>query len=135
MLPLDEAGKELISKPLDALRSITNLIENVRKLQRQKEGGLKTDLVDLGNALHDLCGQYNAPENDIVIELASERDCRVMANGLIKDVFANLISNAIKHSDGKKPIIVTIRLSRNSEAGKKYCRIDIEDNGPGIRTW
>ncbi len=34
-----------------------------------------------------------------------------MATGLFKEVFANIIGNAIKHSDPKKPLIINISLT------------------------
>jgi signal transduction histidine kinase len=58
--------------------------------------------------------------------------CYVVGNEFIKEVFSNLVGNAIKHSDPKKPLTVDIGLEPISEKGKDYYKIIIEDNGPGI---
>ena len=54
----------------------------------------------------------------------------VMANALLKDVFSNIVGNAIKHS--KDTLTINIVVSKTMENGREYCRVDIEDNGPGI---
>jgi signal transduction histidine kinase len=56
--------------------------------------------------------------------------CRVKANELLKEAFSNLVGNAIKHSSG--PVEITIGLSKVAEEGSKFCRVIVEDNGPGI---
>ncbi len=54
----------------------------------------------------------------------------VMADELLKDVFTNIIGNAIKHSAGA--VTVDIRLDMVLEDSRPYHRADISDNGPGI---
>jgi K+-sensing histidine kinase KdpD len=54
----------------------------------------------------------------------------VQANELLRDVFVNLIGNAIKHSSG--PIFVNISMKPVGEKGVKYYEVLVEDNGPGI---
>ena len=54
----------------------------------------------------------------------------VKANPLLKDVFTNIIGNAIKHSKGKASISVDVNeIDKN---GHTLCLIPIEDDGPGI---
>jgi signal transduction histidine kinase len=45
-------------------------------------------------------------------------------------VLVNLIGNAVKHSRGD--ITVNVGVSRVTDNGKEFCRIDVEDDGPGI---
>lgn len=52
------------------------------------------------------------------------------ANELLSDVFQNLIGNAIKHSRG--PLTINIIARKYNENGRSYCRITVEDDGPGI---
>jgi signal transduction histidine kinase len=58
--------------------------------------------------------------------------CLVMADELIRDVFSNLIDNAIKHARTDRPLEIGIGLSGMKEMGKDYFVIVVEDNGPGI---
>ncbi len=46
------------------------------------------------------------------------------------DVFTNLIGNSVKHSQGD--LTVNIRVDEAADDGVKYCRVDVEDDGPGI---
>lgn len=131
-LALDSAGKELLSKPLEALQNSTALIENVQKLRSARTEVFENDLIDLREVLFEKQKQYHNPGIGIVIRLEPEDRCYVMANGLIKDVFVNLIGNSIKHSGGRKPIEIDIKMDKVSDGLEEYCRVAIEDNGPGI---
>ncbi len=54
-----------------------------------------------------------------------------MANGLLADVFANLVNNSIKHSEGS--VTINVGISRTTENdGKEFYKVIVEDNGPGI---
>jgi signal transduction histidine kinase len=89
--------------------------------------------VDMDAMLAGLRSQYmNIPGRDITIDYRPCGDCRVMANGLLRDVFANLIGNAIKHSDPSKPVWIGLKSERCNDGGQPYCRVTIEDDGPGI---
>jgi signal transduction histidine kinase len=51
---------------------------------------------------------------------------------LLRRVFLNLITNAVKYSD-KKTIIINVGTERVYEnALGKFCELYVEDNGPGI---
>jgi len=54
----------------------------------------------------------------------------VQANELLRDVFVNLIGNAIKHSTG--PAFINIRMAQEKNDDRQYCTVAIEDNGPGV---
>jgi len=123
--------RELISRPFDALGSSTSLIRNVKKLQWINDDGQKLHVIDLGPVLHDVAREYsNVPGRDITITENIQGDCKVMANGLLNDVFSNLIGNAIKHSKGH--ITINIQMDKIKEDNGDYCRVRIEDDGPGI---
>jgi len=123
----------LIKKPIASLEDSTMLIENVGKLQKIKTEVLPTKTIDVTSILMELKEQYShIPGRDIKISFEPGSKCTVMANELIKDVFANLLWNAIKHSVADKPLWINIVISQAIEDGKKYCKVVIEDNGPGI---
>jgi PAS domain S-box-containing protein len=129
----DDEVRDIVSKPLDAIQNSSRLIENVRKLQKVRTGGLKIEAVDLGGLLAELRNQYlNVPGKDVAIDYAPYRDCYVMANGLLRDVFSNLIGNAIKHSGSSKSVRIGLGLDLVRMDGRDYCKVVVEDNGPGI---
>ncbi len=123
--------REMISRPLEALESSTNLITNVRRLQQSRESDLMLQPMDVGQTLREVIPRFsNVVGRVIAIEQDLECDCYVMANGLLHDVFSNIIGNAIKHSSG--PLVIAVSLKKAVADGKQYCVVSIEDNGPGI---
>lgn len=133
-LTLDDAGRELLERPLDVFKSTSRLIGNVNKLRAARHGeGLKIERISLASVMMSLEDEFPAvPGRDITISYHVVEDCEVMANGLIREVFLNLVGNAIKHSPPEKPLTVNVRLDCDSTDEGACCRIVVEDDGPGI---
>lgn len=132
-LNLDPKQKELIEKPLEALQSSSRIIANVRKLQKSETGGFQSKTVDIGSVLEDLKTRYlNLPDRSMIINFEYNNPSYVQANELIGDVFSNILGNAIKHSDPRKPLIINLGIENVTWEEKDYYRIMIDDNGPGI---
>jgi PAS domain S-box-containing protein len=128
---LEGDEKELIDTPLQILERSAKLIDNVIKLQKQRKGELKEETVDLCNLLSSIVKESESVVPANSIKFVSKGPCCAKANELLNDVFRNLIGNAIKHSD-KKIIDINIKLEPTSENGKKYYKVSVDDNGPGI---
>ena len=130
-LKLDDDSRKLLTKPLEALEGSTKLIDNVRKLQKVKEGGLKFEEINVTDLIRQTIPKYsNIVGRNITIYLTTDVECHVMANDLMSDVFSNIIGNAIKHSSGALTIGIHVNEERADD--KNYCKVAIEDNGPGI---
>jgi PAS domain S-box-containing protein len=130
---LADEEREFLKKPMETLRNSAKLIENVRKLQKLAEGSLKYRKTDLCDTLLEVKADHShIPGRCVAINLKSIPHCYVIANEFIKDVFSNLVGNAIKHSDPHKPLTIDIGLECVTEKGKDYYKVIIEDNGPGI---
>ncbi len=128
---LEEDGADMIGKSLGTLERCAMLIENVRKLQRLKAGDYKAETLDLGKLLEGIALENSGVKGKkIAIEYTPAYGYSVKANSLLKDVFDNLVGNAIKHSDGSSKIAIGIR--RVEDNGSTLYRVAIEDNGPGI---
>ena len=128
---IDGAQIDLVAKPYEMLQNSSQLIENVRKAQRERAGQYETRVMDMGKVLQDVKKSYaNVAGRDIRIEFTRDGECQVAANELLKDIFLNLVGNAIKHSSG--PILINIDMATISDHGRVYCRVVVEDNGPGI---
>ena len=127
----DDAGNEFIDKPVEVLQRSTRLIRNVRKLQQLQEGRLPIRMVDVCAVLTDVRREFGSvPGKNITLNINGGKDCHVLANELLHDVFANLVSNAIKHTGDRAEIVIC--LDERAENGSCNCRVTVEDNGPGI---
>ncbi|MCD1294104.1 histidine kinase [Methanocella sp. CWC-04] len=130
-IELDEDGRKLLLKPFEILKNSSKLIGNVRKAQRSKAGEFQNCPIDISAILSEIKEQYsNVPGRDVTISYSPVEGCLVMANELLFDVFSSLVGNAIKHSNG--PLVINIELSKVTENCKDYCKVIVEDNGPGI---
>ncbi|HTX44568.1 MAG TPA: PAS domain-containing protein, partial [Methanocella sp.] len=126
---LDDDGKALLSKPLEVLKNSSLLIDNVRKTRKALTGELKLQATDLGKILNDTVEEHLNHEQ-IAINYTPPGENYVMANDLLKDVFSNLLENAIKHS--RKPVAINIGMERITGDRNEFYKVSIEDDGPGI---
>jgi signal transduction histidine kinase len=126
---MSEDTKALLTKALESLENSSRLISNVRKLQGAPTTALEP--IDLGRTLEDVSSSYSdAMAGKAVIRYQRPSGYIVMANGLLRDVFSNLVENAVKHSG--HPVEIDIDIKKITESGKPCYRVSIQDNGPGI---
>lgn len=132
-MTIGNENKAYLEKPFLSLKSNSRLIENVSKIRREKSGAYKQEVIDIGKMLEGVKEELAGVNGrEIAIDLTCECTCRVQANELLKDVFTNLVGNAIKHSDPAKPLQIDIVAGTRTENGRKYCQVTVADNGPGI---
>jgi PAS domain S-box-containing protein len=123
--------QEFLNKPIEVLQRSSRLIQNVRKLQKLRENTPELVVVDVIEVLRDVRHEYGESSGKtLTLDLKGQEHCPVRANELLRDVFENLVSNAVKHTgDGTE---ISITLETTMEKDGSYCRISVEDNGPGI---
>jgi len=130
---LDEETRILISKPLEVLNNSSRLIDNVRKLQKVMAGNIPKKIIDLGQVLLNVKDMHSdIPGRDITINYTPIEGCMVNADEFLTDVFANILNNSIKHSQGAVVINITAVKNSCGEDRRVYHKVMIEDNGPGI---
>lgn len=128
---LEANDKQLIEISTKTLERAARLVDNVRKLQKLRSGEYSLETIDLGSMLEDVMKVYSSiPGRDIKINFAPGDSCLVQANPLLKDVFINLVDNAVKHSSG--PLEIGVDVHEVSLDVKSYYRVAIDDNGNGI---
>ncbi|HUL61798.1 MAG TPA: PAS domain S-box protein, partial [Methanocella sp.] len=119
---LEKGDRPFIDRSMDTLKSSSVLIDNVRKLRDLCLGRYKAEIVDLGALLKDVKATYSSlPGREVAIHLAAEPGSLVEANVLLKDVFTNLVGNAIRHSSG--PVDVWVTLDRIKRDEIPYYRV------------
>jgi PAS domain S-box-containing protein len=125
------AEKVLLTQPLEIIKNSTRLINNVRKLRQLQAGELSTRKLDLGKVLSEVKADFSrVPGRDVRIDYSPVSGCIVEANDMLKDLFSNLIDNAIRHSSGD--LRIGIGLSKVMHGDNECYRVAVEDNGPGI---
>jgi PAS domain S-box-containing protein len=130
-MPPGEYQVKFLDKPVEVLQRSAQLIKNVRKLQKLKDGVFQTQEIDVCEVLRDVQRELGAvPNKAITLNMNRCEQCLVRANELLHDVFANLVSNAIKHTGDNTDIVIDMDVLKDNS--NKYCRVMIEDNGPGI---
>jgi PAS domain S-box-containing protein len=126
----DLGNKELLEKPIEVLQRSARLIKNVQKLQKLRHGIFRTEKMDLPAILLNVQQEFGGiPGKTITVNLNGYEPGFVRANELLHDVFANLASNAVRHTGDKAEIIID--LDRVNDDGP-YYRVVVEDDGPGI---
>ena len=130
-LKLEEKDKKLINVPIQQLRNSSELIANVRSMQRLEVDRNVGEPVDIKHMLEEIKGEYeHPPGREVRIELTEDIASAIPVSSFLRDAFSNIVSNAIKHSTG--PITVGIMLKTEIQEGKPHLRVSVEDNGPGI---
>jgi signal transduction histidine kinase len=131
MHPPEACAMEFLDKPIEVLQRSAQLIKNVRKLQKLKEGIFQSQEVDVCEMLVDVQRELGAvPHKTITLNFNQCDHCHVRANELLHDVFANLVNNAIKHTGDRADIVMSLDVVKDNVG--RYCRVIVEDNGPGI---
>jgi len=114
-----------VESALTGTEEAIELIENVRTLQ-QLEGTQSLAAVDLTGVIDKLIEQYEdvASREEIDIECHVEDGLCVCAGNLLKEMLANIIENALEHSDGSRV--------RITAAGGEQVTVRVEDDGRGL---
>jgi PAS domain S-box-containing protein len=130
-MPASEEQEVFINKSVEVLQRSAQLISNVRKLQKLHEGMLQTQDIDVIPMLRNVQREYGSiPNKHIILNVNDCEHCIVHANELLHDVYANLITNAVKHTGDKADITIEVDVIKGN--GNRLCRVMVEDNGPGI---
>jgi PAS domain S-box-containing protein len=130
-MPAGDGQAVFLDKPMEVLQRSAQLISNVRKLQKLRDGVFQDRDVDVCRVVSDVQREYGAmPNKTITLNLNGLERCNVRANELLHDVFSNMVSNAVKHTGDRADILVGVDIVKYK--GGRYCRVMIEDDGPGI---
>lgn len=114
----------------DGSKLVSNIV-NLLKLEKEDIGLKKREVNHmLENKVAQIRERYQNRELDIQIK-SSEEHIYVCANELLKQMFENVLSNAIKHNKDV-PLEILIRITRKSLENERYIKMEFIDNGKGI---
>jgi PAS domain S-box-containing protein len=125
---LREEQRDAINKSLSAIRRSTALIENVRKLRESKETGREFKIKDLSEVLTAAIRAVKENYSDREIEVNyTPREMPVLADDLIRDLFLNLLDNAVKFNASSRVVVDVV-----AEELEDSWKIGIIDRGRGV---
>jgi PAS domain S-box-containing protein len=128
---LEAGDSEFIIRPIESLKNSARLIDNLRKIQKEKSGAFRLEMISINRLLEEVEDHFSSvPGRDVTITFRPACECRVQANKLLKDVFMNIVDNSVRHS--KDPVIINISTAISRVKDRRYCVIAFEDNGPGL---
>lgn len=125
----DKQAVELVEKIENQVMKVNNLINDLLLFSHQEDELLKEevdmnqvvqDVIDDMRITYNLNGQYN-----ITVEKLPSVNCNAT---LVKQVWTNLISNAIKYSRDRSRPVVKIGVTTN----ESYPVFSVSDNGIGF---
>jgi two-component system, sensor histidine kinase len=128
---LTDEQRGMITEALNASRGSSNIIDNVRKIQRISEEKRALQREEINDMILECI--RDAPKRDdikITINYAPRKGLMIMGTALMKEVFCNLINNAIKHASCD--VVVDVRVDEVMRSEKKFYEVSVTDNGHGI---
>ncbi|MFO8109202.1 MAG: PAS domain S-box protein [Thermoplasmata archaeon] len=123
---LSDEAERFIDKALKANRDSVNLIDKVGLLIKVNEETVdRVDIaLEIREAADSMSKYAESKDMDILLDCSMDT-CMVKAGPLVKEIFYNMIENAVRHSEGG-----TVKISLKKEDDKAICTI--EDDGKGI---
>lgn len=128
---LDSENSESLRKALAMSRAAKRLIDDVHRLSEAKSS-LTSDMgrYDLRDVLVKCISTLKKefPSKDIVVSMdCPDGECVIGADGLVHDLFMNLLNNAVKHNPNP-----TAEIEISIQNGTGVWTVTIEDHGVGI---
>ncbi|GAB4094340.1 ATP-binding protein [Flaviaesturariibacter terrae] len=141
-IQLSEGLLHSIDRIQSSAQRMKQLVEDLMAFRLVDSHEQKTEPTDLNEVLRDLLQEYE--------EELSERSSRVLADTLpvlplirfqARQLFSNLLGNAIKFADNERPLEIHIRCAEvfagsfqhpTRKTTGNYYRIDFSDNGIGF---
>ena len=132
----DSDFPEKYRRPLELsvaqLHYATDLIKNVKRLQRVLDGGKNLSTKNLYKELMDAAATaqraYPAKVLDFNLMFGPDEHW-VLADNLLVDLFFNLFHNSLKH-DRKTNVRIEVKAMQNADAS--FIDIHLVDHGPGV---
>lgn len=123
--------REVIGAALKSTLDSAGIIDNVRKIQAINQGKEPYYAEDVNDMILECIRGAPKPEGKQITINYTPREGRVInGTALMKEIFCNLIYNAIKHSG--EEVTIDVRVDEADRGGKKFYDVYVADNGPGI---
>jgi PAS domain S-box-containing protein len=133
---VEDFGKSLPTAALEQLDAISQsglrmgrLIDALLAFSRLSRQSLHKQTIDVNSIVNDCLQEIAPAQRQRAKVLVGELPDCVADAALIRQVFANLLSNAFKYSQKRELPEISISAERNTEGHTVYC---VRDNGAGF---
>ncbi len=126
---LDDEGRELCAEILEDALHMKTLLDSLLEYSRiGREPAPLTDVdveAVLARVLHDL--QSEIAEIGATVHVPDKLPMVIYAEGRLKQIFGNLVSNALKFTSTSTPVVTV-----SCDEAARFYRFTVHDNGIGI---
>lgn len=138
---LSEISKSYLEKIFSSSRRMKALIVDILTYSRLSASDLMSENVDLNEVVDEILQDFDLKISERNARVEVSKLCTIEGNkGQLRQVFNNLISNALKFvPPDRDPFIAisikaldAVELGVSLEDPEKYCRITVTDNGIGF---
>jgi len=139
---MSEKQMQSVGHARRSIRTALNLISGLLDIERAEAGQLdiRQERVDLGAATLEIVDEFRAAAEAKSLTLASQvpdrEDSLVVQSdsARVRQILANLVSNAVKYTQPNGRILVDARAASNDGAPWRghWAALAVTDNGPGI---
>ena len=131
---ISEKEKDMVEIIKQQLERGASLVSNVRKLSEIEEAEMNIKSIEVKKVIEDTIEELRSRFHERELEISfnpTQEIPSVMGGELLIDAFENLLINGVIHNDSEK-IRLWINLSKVSQEGKNFVKIEFKDNGLGI---
>ncbi len=130
---LDEKGREYLERMTNATVRMEKLIKGLLEYSQVTSQAPPFEKVDLNEIVKGVLEDLEINIRDTHAGIKAERLPVLEANPLqMRQLFQNLIGNAIKYKREAVPPVIKIHSAMAADGGDNYCEIRVIDNGIGF---
>jgi signal transduction histidine kinase len=130
-----EPSRKSLAKALDQVWNLNKLINNVKLFAMVETVGSADKIsMDLTRIVREAfaAAESCSPGRPVQLELREAGEpVMCLANGLAKDIFLNLFSNAIKF-DEHETVVIEVGITEHQEDQRDMWCVSVADHGPGV---
>ncbi|UCE90951.1 MAG: GAF domain-containing sensor histidine kinase [Methanobacteriota archaeon] len=124
----------LVEKILDQVLNVSRLANDVRTMSKLTWGGVSLSRVDLGSVLTECVNSVKMYYMNRTIEVKHSIEPGrhyVKADELLREVFTNLLTNAVRY-DPSASVVIDVGVEHEADGDHKWVTVSITDRGCGV---
>ncbi len=130
---LDEKAVDYLQRMNSAVTRMENFIRDLLQYSRVTSKAQPFEAVELNDIIKDVLGDLEIRINETKAEIKTQNLPTIDADPLqMRQLFQNIIGNAIKYHRANVPPVVTITSRILGNDNSDFCEINIQDNGIGF---